>query len=470
MTTSSSPSAPSSPSSAPAPTTRDQRRVLSATLIGTTVEWYDFFIYANAAAIIFAAQYFGPLEEQSPGLAQLISYASVGISFVFRPLGAVLAGWLGDRFGRRIVLVLTLSLMGLATFLIGVLPTYASIGIWAPVLLILLRILQGTSAGGEWGGAALMAVEHAPTSKRGLFGAYPQIGVPLGMLLASAILALLALVLDDDQFSEWGWRLPFVLSLVLIVIGYYIRRRVAESPVFQAMNTASGHDPTPLKDLFRHDAPTVIKAALIFIGNNSAGYMVSGGFILGYATTTLGMDRDQLLVVISVASAAWVATTMLGGRLSDRIGRRPTYLIGYGLMIVWVIPMFLLIDTGSIWVVLAVILVLTVGVGLTYGPQSATYAEMFPAAIRFSGVSISYAIGAVLGGAFAPTIAQLLTTSTGWIGAVGIYLVLTSLISAGAVLSIREPRGRRLAPDVVDDDGEQAVGAATPTEDERGTS
>ena len=427
--------------------TREQKRVLGATLIGTTVEWYDFFIYANAAAIIFASQYFGPVGEENPQLAQLLSYASVGISFLFRPLGAVIAGWVGDRYGRRMVLMITLGLMGLATTLIGLLPTYATVGVWAPIMLIVLRILQGVSAGGEWGGAALMAVEHAPTPRRGLFGAYPQIGVPLGMLLASAILGLFSLLLTTEQFHAWGWRVPFLLSFVLIFIGYYIRRKVAETPVFQELQESAAQAKTPLRQLFQDDWKTVIKAALTFAGNNAAGYMITGGFVLGYVTTTHGVSESNMLMLVSVAAACWIVTTLFGGVMSDRIGRRPTYLVGFGFQLVWAIPMFLMIGTGNMWLIVLAVLVFTIPIGLSYGPQSAMYSELFPSRTRLSGVSISYALGAIVGGAFAPTIAQYLLGATGWIGAVGVYLLLMAVISGLAVLSIRkEPRGTPLTP------------------------
>jgi len=428
------------------PMSREQKRVLGATLVGTTVEWYDFFIYANAAAIIFASQYFAPVGDQNPQLAQLLSYASIGISFLFRPLGAVIAGWIGDRYGRRMVLMLTLGLMGAATTLIGLLPTYATVGIWAPIMLILLRIVQGVSAGGEWGGAALMAVEHAPTPRRGLFGAYPQIGVPLGMLLASGILGLFSLLLTDEQFQAWGWRVPFLFSFVLIFIGYYIRQKVAETPVFQALQKNAAQARTPLRQLFQDDWKTVLKAALAFAGNNAAGYMVTGGFVLGYVTTTHGVSQSQMLLLVSVAAACWIVTTLFGGMISDRIGRRPTYLVGFGFQLVWAIPMFLMIGTGNMWLIIVAVLVFTIPIGLSYGPQSAMYSEMFPSRTRLSGVSISYAIGAILGGAFAPTIAQYLVDSTGWIGSVGVYLVIMAIISGSAILTIREPRGAPLTP------------------------
>ena len=344
------------------------------------------------------------------------------------------------------VLMLTLGLMGMATTRIGFLPTFATIVVWAPVLLIVLRVLQGVSAGGEWGGAALMALEHAPTPRRGLFGAYPQIGVPLGMLLASAILGLFSLVLTPEQFQAWGWRIPFLVSFVLIFVGYYIRRKVSETPVFQELRDNATQAKTPLRQLFQEDWRTIIKAALAFAGNNAAGYMVTGGFVLGYVTTTHGMSETNMLILVAAAAALRVATTLFSGILSDRIGRRPTYLLGFGFQLVWAIPMFLMIGTGNMWLITFSVLVFTIPIGLSYGPQSAMYSEMFPSRTRLSGVSISYALGAIIGGAFAPTIAQYLVGSTGWIGSVGVYLAILAIVSGVAVLTIKEPRGTPLTP------------------------
>lgn len=425
---------------------REQKRVLGATLVGTTVEWYDFFIYANAAAIIFATQYFGPLGEENPQLAQLLSYASIGISFLFRPFGSVLAGWVGDKYGRRMVLMLTLGLMGVATTAMGLLPTYASIGVAAPILLVILRILQGISAGGEWGGAALMAVEHAPRQKRGLFGAYPQVGVPAGMLLASSVLGIAAWVLDEEQFQAWGWRIPFLISFILIFVGFYIRRQVAESPVYQEMKEVSAERKSPLKTLFKEDTPTIIKAALSFAGNNAAGYMIVGGFILGYTTNTLGLSRGLMLFIIALAAVCWIVSTLAAGALSDKFGRRPVYVVGYAWQAIWVIPMFLLIDTGNLGLIILGVFIFTVPIGLTYGPQSALFAEMFPASTRLSGASISFGIGSILGGAFAPMIAQLLVNETGHVASVGVYLAIMGLISLVAILIIGETKGRKLSP------------------------
>ncbi|MDN5682497.1 MFS transporter, partial [Corynebacterium glyciniphilum] len=255
-------------------------------MVGTTIEWYDFFIYAQAAAFVFAPLFFEPVGSQST-LAQIFSWASLGISFLFRPLGAVIAGHLGDRYGRKLLLVLTLVGMGLATALIGLLPTYASIGVGAPILLVLLRILQGLSAGGEWGGAALMAVEHAPREKRGWFGAYPQIGVPLGLILATTFMMVLTSSMSDDAFLSWGWRIPFLSSIILILTGYVIRRSVDESPVFVEMQARKKEASAPLSSLFRHHWRSVLLAALTFAGTNAVGYMIIA-FFSSYGTSQLG--------------------------------------------------------------------------------------------------------------------------------------------------------------------------------------
>ncbi|GLB66772.1 MFS transporter [Arthrobacter mangrovi] len=422
--------------------------MLAGTLVGTTIEWYDFFIYAQAAGLVLAQLYFAPLGAENAGLAQVISWASLGISFLFRPLGAIVAGHLGDRLGRKMMLVFTLVLMGLATALIGVLPTYAQIGIWAPILLVLLRILQGFSAGGEWGGAALMSVEHAPVDKRGFFGAYPQIGVPCGMILATGVMWLLSTLMSDEAFLAWGWRIPFLFSIVLIVVGFMIRRSVDESPVFKEMQERKKESAAPLGLLFKHNSKEVILTALIFIANNAAGYLLIA-FFASYATKApeqggLGMDRSAVLLASTLAAFGWLIFTMYGGILSDRIGRIRTFQIGYVWVLLWSIPMFLLIDTASIiWFTVAAF-VLTIGLGLSYGPQSALYAEMFPANVRYSGVSIGYAIGAILGGAFAPMIAELLLGATGTTISIGIYIAVLCVISLVAVSMVKETKGKNL--------------------------
>lgn len=422
--------------------TREERRVLAGTLVGTTIEWYDFFIYAQAAGVVFATLFFAPAGET---VAQIVSWASLGISFLFRPLGAIVAGHLGDRIGRKKMLVLTLILMGSATALIGVLPTYAQIGMAAPLLLILLRVIQGFSAGGEWGGAALMSVEHAPNHRRGFFGAYPQIGVPLGMIFATATMWVITTVLSPEEFLAWGWRLPFLFSIALILVGYLIRRAVEESPVFKELQERKGESSAPLRVLFTRFPSKVVLTALIFIANNAAGYLLIAYFS-AYATRPvddggLGLDRPPVLLATTLASFGWLIFTFYGGYLSDKLGRVRTFQIGYVLLAIWAIPMWFLIDTGNLWLYFTAIFVMTLGLGLSYGPQAALYAEMFPADIRYSGVSIGYAIGAILGGAFAPMIAELVFGATGMSWTIGAYILGVTIISLIAVSVVKEPKG-----------------------------
>ncbi|QNQ91287.1 MFS transporter [Corynebacterium poyangense] len=415
--------------------TREHRKVLAGSMVGTTIEWFDFFIYAQAAGMIFATQYFDPAANSVPALAQVVSWASIGISFLFRPLGAILAGHIGDRFGRKIILVFTLLGMGGATMLMGLLPNYHSIGLAAPILLVCLRILQGLSAGGEWGGAAMLAVEHAPRHRRGYFGAFPQIGVPVGMLLATLFMLILSTVLTQEQFDAWGWRIPFLSSVVLIIIGFWIRSLVEESPVFSELQKLQQESSAPLNELMRSSKRLVFIAALIFAGCNAAGYLAIA-FFSNYGTKTLQMPRSEVLFLTFICSIAWVFGTLGAGWICDGIGRVRTFVIGYIAMMVWAIPMWLLIDTARFWPFLFSVTVLGILLGVTYGPQPALYAEMFPAAVRLSGVSIGYAIGSIIGGAFAPMIAQILLNSTGTSIAIGIYILLISLLSLYGVTRV----------------------------------
>lgn len=432
----------------------EQRRVAAATVIGTAIEWYDFFLYASAAGLVFKKLMFSPM---GPAAATIVSFLTVGLSFLFRPLGAFLAGHFGDKIGRRRILMLTLIAMGAATTLIGLLPTYASIGIASPILLVCLRIIQGISAGGEWGGAVLMAVEHAPANKRGLYGAFPQIGVPLGLLMASGMLTVMAKIAPGDAFLDWGWRVPFLLSFVLIIVGFVIRHGVEESPVFQEIAERAETVKQPIGKLLREHPLLVCVAALIFAGNNAVGYMTTGGYIQNYATDPngpIGLQRSDVLLAVTASAASWLVFTLFAGWISDIIGRRNTYIFGFLLQLLGVFLLFPLVNTGHLANLYLALISLTVGLGLTYGQQSALYTELFPASIRFSGVSISYAIGAIVGGAFAPTIAAYLVQKTGTTTAVTWYLAGMTVIGLISVLGLKDRRGIPLGPD---HEAEQAV-------------
>lgn len=423
----------------------EDRRVALGTLVGTAVEWYDFFIYSNAAAIVLAPLFFDPFVQSSGELAgRLISFATVGISFFFRPLGAAVAGHFGDKIGRKAMLVLTLVMMGAATFLMGVLPTYAQIGVAAPILLIFLRILQGFAAGGEWGGAALMAVEHAPAKKRGLFGGFPQIGVPIGMLMATLVLTVVSAITTEEQFMSWGWRIPFLFSAVLIIIGMVIRLSVSESPVMQEIQEADEADEQvrlPIVEMFRTAWKPLIQGMLIFAGNGVAGYMIAGGFILSYTTKDLGMDRETMLNLISLTAFVWIFTTLFSAWLSDKIKRKYVYYIGFIVQLGWVWVLFRFLDTQNYMLIALGIAVWAIPIGFTYGPQAALFSEMFPAKIRYSGAGLANAFGAILGGAFAPLIGTYLVATYGSTTAVAVYITIVTIIAFIAMATVKDRSG-----------------------------
>ncbi|MFB9387677.1 MFS transporter [Pseudonocardia petroleophila] len=411
------------------------RRVALASAVGTTIEWYDYFIYSTAAALIFGSQFFSTLE---PASATLAAFATLGVGFIARPVGGILWGHFGDRVGRKAMLVASLLLMGVATVGVGLLPTFAQIGVWAPVLLLVLRLLQGLSAGGEWGGAALMAVEHAPAGQKGRYGAYSQIGVPAGLILAQLVFVLVGATLTDEQFAAWGWRLPFLLSIVLVAVGLFIRLRIEESPVFRELRSGRERARLPMVEVFRERPRELLIASVSFIANTAIGYVFLA-YLLSYGTSVLGLSRTLMLTVVIVGSVSWLVSIIVAARWSDRVGRKPVYLVGSVLLVVWPVPFFLLIDTGDPALMVVSVIVLTIGLGLSYGPQSALFAEMFEARYRYSGASFSYAVGAVLGGGFAPVVATALQSATGTSLSVAAYMIATAVVSLLAVLAIREP-------------------------------
>jgi metabolite-proton symporter len=413
--------------------TAQLRRVAVASAIGTTIEWYDYFIYSTAAALVFGRLFFSTL---SPASGTLAAFATLGVGFLARPVGGVVWGHFGDRVGRKAMLVLSLVLMGAATVGVGVLPTYDRIGVFAPILLLALRLLQGLSAGGEWGGAALMAVEHAPAGRRGRYGSFSQIGVPAGLILAQLVFFVLNGLLTPAQFSAWGWRLPFLLSIVLVAVGLVIRLRIEESPVFAELRREQARSRLPMVEVLRERPREVLVASVSFIANTAIGYVFLA-YLLSYGTSVLKLGSATMLVVVIVGSVTWLVAIIASAVWSDRIGRKPVYLAGSVLLVVWSVPFFLLVDTRQPWLLGVAVVVLNIGLGATYGPQSALFAELFEPRYRYSGASFSYAIGAMLGGGFAPLIATALRSSTGTSLSVSAYMVAVGLLSLGAVLALR---------------------------------
>ncbi|GAB3008064.1 MHS family MFS transporter [Amycolatopsis acidiphila] len=413
--------------------TSQLRRVAVASAIGTTIEWYDYFIYSTATALVFGRLFFSTL---SPASGTLAAFATLGVGFLARPVGGVVWGHFGDRVGRKAMLVLSLVLMGIATVGVGLLPTFGSVGVLAPILLLVLRLLQGLSAGGEWGGAALMAVEHAPAGKRGRYGSFSQIGVPAGLILAQLVFFVLNGSLTQEQFRGWGWRLPFLFSIVLVAVGLVIRLHIAESPVFAALEREQARSRMPMVEVLRERPREVLMASVSFIANTAIGYVFLA-YLLSYGTSVLKLSNATMLVVVIVGSVTWLVSIVASAIWSDRAGRKPVYLAGSVLLVVWSVPFFLLVDTRQPWLLGVAVVVLNIGLGATYGPQSALFAEMFEPRYRYSGASFSYAVGAVLGGGFAPLIATALRNSTGTSLSVSLYMVGVALLSLVAVLALR---------------------------------
>jgi MFS family permease len=348
-------------------------------------------------------------------------------------------GHFGDRVGRKAMLVVSLLVMGAATVGVGLLPTYERVGVLAPILLVVMRLFQGLSAGGEWAGAALMAVEHAPPGKRGAYGSFSQIGVPAGLILAQLVFLAVTAATTPEQFGAWGWRLPFLLSIVLVVVGLVVRLSLAESPVFTALLRKQARSRRPIVEAFRARRRQLLLASLSFVANTAVGYIFLA-YLLAYGTAVLQLSRAFLLTVVIIGSVVWLVTIVVGARWSDRVGRKPVYLVGSVLLVVWAFPFFLLIDTIEPVPIVLSVVVLASGLGLSYGPQAAFFAELFEPQYRYSGVSFAYAVGAVLGGGFAPLIATALQTSTGASWPVSAYMLVVGLVSLVAVLLLPETR------------------------------
>ncbi|MFI8181682.1 MHS family MFS transporter [Actinacidiphila glaucinigra] len=434
---------------APAPTAPGSlRRIVAASLIGTTIEWYDFFLYGSAAALVFNKLFF-PNEE--PLVGTLLSFLTYAVGFAARPVGALVFGHYGDRLGRKRLLVLSLLLMGGATFCIGLLPTFGTIGVAAPVLLTVLRLVQGFALGGEWGGAVLLVSEHGDAKRRGFWASWPQTGAPAGQLLATGVLSALTALLSDDAFTSWGWRIPFLLSGVLVMVGLWIRLSVDESPVFKAALARaearkaeeSAIERLPLVSVLRDHWRDVLVAMGARMAENISYYVITA-FVLVYSVEHAALGKQTALNAVLIASAVHFAVIPAWGALSDRVGRRPVYLLGAAGVGLWAFPFFALIDTKSFP---ALLLAVTGGLvlhGAMYAPQAAFFSEMFATRMRYSGASIGAQFASVAAGAPAPLIATALLAAYDSSVPISLYVIGAALLTLVAVGVAKETRGRDL--------------------------
>jgi MHS family shikimate/dehydroshikimate transporter-like MFS transporter len=406
------------------------RQVVAASFIGTAIEWYDFFLYGTAAALVFPALFFPEFSELAGTLAAFSTYA---VGFAARPLGGIVFGHYGDRIGRKTMLILSLLIMGIATFLIGLLPTFEQVGVLAPVLLVVLRFCQGIGVGGEWGGAVLMAVEHSPEGRRGFYGSWPQMGVPAGLLLANLVFAATSAWLPE----AWGWRVPFLLSIVLVGVGLFIRLRILETPAFRQVQESHTEADMPIVDVVRTYPKNVLLAMGMRVAENGTFYILTA-FVLSYITAELGLEQGTGLTGVIIAATIGLFTIPLFGALSDRVGRRPVYLFGAVFSLLFAFPFFWLLNTEVaplIW--LAIVLGVNLGHDSMYGPQAAYFSELFGTRVRYSGASLGYQLASVFAGGLAPLIATALLAASGYT-AVAVYMAIMALITVVSVILASE--------------------------------
>jgi metabolite-proton symporter len=418
----------------------EARRVALAGGVGTTIEWYDFFIYGTAAAVVFAPQFF---PQASDLAGRLAAFATFAIGFIARPLGGIAMGHYGDRLGRKSMLVWSLMLMGLATLGIGLLPNYERIGVWAPALLVILRFVQGFALGGEWGGAVLMSVEHAPGGRRGFFGSFVALGLPVGIILSNLVFLVISGLFAPDEFAAWAWRIPFLASAALVVVGLWVRLGLSESPVFaEVLRTASARR-MPILDVLRNDWRAVLIAAGSYVGISANGYVVIVYFV-SYATRELGLPLPTTLTLLLTGAVLFAGSIVVFARWSDRVGRRRITQWGLAALVLWSMLFFPLADTKSIPLIALALCGMFLVQGAYIGPQPAVFSELFPAAIRYSGASLSLTLGTILGGALAPVIATTLYNAAGNSRLVTAYITVMSLLSFVSTLALKETYERDL--------------------------
>ncbi|GAA2896048.1 MFS transporter [Pseudonocardia halophobica] len=448
---------PSTPAGSPPRTSLI--KVVAASMLGTTVEWYDFFLYGVAAAIVLPHVFFPAAD---PVAGTLLSFGTFAIGFVARPLGGLVFGHYGDKLGRKKLLVVSLLMMGLSTFAIGLLPGYATIGVAAPAILVLLRLIQGFALGGEWGGAVLIVSEHGDARRRGFWASWPQAGAPAGQLLANGLLALLAVVQSEEAFNSWGWRIPFLLSAVLVLIGLYVRLSVEESPVFReaqakaAERAAEGRSQTlPIVEVLRRYPREVLTAMGARFAEN-VSYYIFTIVVSTYMKEQFGLPSSFVLGAVLIGAAVHVVTIPLWGLVSDRIGRRPVYLLGAAGVGAWAFAFFALLDTQNFGLTVLAVVGGLIFHGAMYGPQAAFLSELFGTGVRYSGVSIGYQLASVAAGGLAPLVSVALLAAFGTGYAIAVYVAASALITLVAVATYRETRDRDLAADDGFGDGSAA--------------
>ncbi|MFD4930405.1 MFS transporter [Peribacillus butanolivorans] len=420
---------------------KQMRRILIASLVGSSIEWFDYFLYGTVAALVFNQLFF---VNEDPTIGLLLSYASFALAFFIRPFGGVIFSHIGDRIGRKKTLVLTLSLMGVATFGMGLLPTYQAVGIWAPILLITLRLVQGLGIGGEWGGALLLAVEYAPAEKRGLFGAIPQMGVTIGMLLGTIALSIMTL-LPESAFMTWGWRLPFIFSALLVFFGLWIRKGIDETPSFKKVKESGEVPKLPIVETLKN----YWREVLIAVGAKvveTAPFYIFSTFVVSYATSNLGFSRTATLTAVMIATIITTILIPFMGMLSDKIGRKKLFIGGTIGMALFAFPYFWMLQQKS---VLLLIVATVIGLGVIWAPITAVlgtmFSEIFDARIRYTGITLGYQIGAALAGGTAPLVATaLLNRFNNSYVPVAIYIIFASLVSLAAIGAVKERSNQKL--------------------------